>query len=93
MNRGSEYKSLQENFYDGKIKWFREYYNNAYDRSVQIIDHFINEKNQEVNVGLFNSMKNKLKEITSSKPELSTKIDNTKKFDKETIIQILKDYE
>ncbi|MFP8893182.1 MULTISPECIES: hypothetical protein [Chryseobacterium] len=93
VNRGSEYKSLQENFYDGKIKWFREYYNNAYDGSVQIKDHFINEKNQEVNVGTFNSMKNKLKEITSSKPELSSKIENTSTFDKETVIRILKEYE
>ncbi|MDY3363127.1 hypothetical protein JSO61_000045 [Riemerella anatipestifer] len=94
VNRGAGYKSLHEVFYDGrKIKWFREYYNNAYDGSVQVIDHIINEKNEEVHVGLLNSMKNKLKEITSSKPELATKIDNFKKLDKEIIIQIFEEYE
>ncbi|MGV4413812.1 hypothetical protein [Chryseobacterium sp. T1] len=84
---------MQEIMYDGKINWFREYYNNSYDGSVQIIDHFVNDKQQEVNVGAFNSTKNKLKEITASKPELVTKIENNPKFDKEAIIEILKEYE
>ncbi len=93
VNRGPEFQSLQELFYDGKIKWFREYYSNAYDGSVQTTDYFKNENGEEVQVGLFNSMKNKLKQITSSKPELASKIDNISGIDKESVIRILKEYE
>ena len=93
VNRGNNFKSLHELIYAGKINWFAEYYPNAYDQSVQRTDHFINESGQVVKVGNFNSMKNKLKEITSSKPELSNMIDKIEKFNSETIIEILKEYE
>lgn len=93
VNRGNQFKSLHEVIYDGKIKWFVEYYPQAYDQSVQINNHFVNENNQVVIVGNFNSMKNKLIEFTISKPELITKIENTEKFNKEAIIEILKEYE
>ncbi|TRX32535.1 hypothetical protein [Flavobacterium restrictum] len=93
INRGDKFKSLHEVIYDGKIKWFVEYYPQAYDQSVQINNHFVNENNQVVIVGNFNSMRNKLKEITISKPELIDIIDKTDKFNYESIIEILKEYE
>ncbi|AWG21260.1 hypothetical protein FFWV33_06790 [Flavobacterium faecale] len=93
VNRGNMFKSLQEVIYDGKIKWFIEYYPQAYDQSVQVNNHFVNENNQTVVVGTFNNMKNKLKEITSSKPELINMIDETEKFSTEAVIEILKKYE
>lgn len=93
VNRGNKFHSLHEIIYDGKIKWFIEYYPQAYDQSVQVRNYFVNENNQEVIVGNFNSMKNKLKEITSTKPELISKIDTINKSDQKAIINLLKEYE
>ncbi|TXF74933.1 hypothetical protein [Chryseobacterium sp.] len=92
VNRGPKSVSLQELFYDGKIKWFREYYKNSYDGSVQTTDHFVNGS-QEINIGLLNSTKNKLKELTASKPELAQMIDSLSRFDRETVTAVLKEYE
>lgn len=92
VNRSDYPNSLQELIYDGKIKWFIEYGNNLYDYSVQTVNYFINENGKEVKVGQFNSLKNKLKEITISKPHLSTQIDKME-YDTNSIINILSEHE
>jgi hypothetical protein len=93
INRGNRFNSLHEVLYDGKIKWYREFYSNPYDQSTVIIEHFVNENNLEVRVAPFSSIKNKLKEVTNSRPELKIKIENLSKIDNEKIIEILQAYE
>lgn len=85
-------KTLKELLYDGKIKWYREYNSNAYDGSIMTTDIMLDEKNEIVRIGLLNSKKNKLKEITKSKPELIESIENTKLTD-DNVLMILKKYD
>ncbi|MDY3538147.1 hypothetical protein PG275_09060 [Riemerella anatipestifer] len=92
INRKNHPNSLQELIYDGKIKWFVEYGNNMYDHSTQIFNYFVNENDVEIRVAPLNNMKNKLKELTISKPELSERIDKMN-IDKESILELLKEYE
>lgn len=93
IKRDAEDASLYEVVYDGKIKWFKEYYPHSYDASVQVTNHFVNEENATVQVGNFNSMKKKLKELTASKPELSVEIEKLSNPKEEDIIAVLKAYE
>lgn len=91
FNDGSIY--LKKLVYVGsKIKWHREFSINAFDGSVSATEVFINENNEKVSVGLFNSLKKKLKEITKSKPELASEIENVNYSD-ESIMSIIKKYE
>lgn len=92
INRKNYPNSLQELIYNGKIKWFIEYKTNMYDYSTQTINYFINENEQEIIITPLNNIKNKLKEITKSKPELSGQIE-TMNTDRESILELLKEYE
>lgn len=75
-----------------KIKWHKEFSISAFDGSVSSTEVFINENNEKVSVGLFNSLKKKLKEITKSKSELASEIENVNYSD-ESIMSIIKKYE
>lgn len=83
---------LYEVIYDGKIKWYRDYYPHGYDGSVQMTDIFVNEEGKRENVGLFNSMKKKLAIITAAQPSLAPDIEQMK-VDREGVLSILKKYE
>lgn len=81
-----------EVYVGSKIKWHRHFTINAYDQSIQGIEVFIDENGKEYQVGLFNSLKKKLKELTQSKPELVPEIEKVK-HDHDSILSIIKKYE
>lgn len=81
-----------EVYVGSKIKWYKHFRINAYDQSLRSIEVFIDEKGNEYEVGMFNSLKKKLKELTQSKPELASEIENVK-YDHDSILHIIKKYE
>lgn len=81
-----------EVYVGSKIKWYKHFRINAYDQSLRSIEVFIDEKGNEYGVGMFNSLKKKLKELTQSKPELASEIENVK-YDHDSILHIIKKYE
>lgn len=93
VNRGSQFKSLQEILYDGKIKWYRYFFTNAYNRSLQYDDIFVDENGQEASTGLFTSLKSVLIKTTIAKPEFKDKIDHAEKLDITKVREILKEFE
>lgn len=79
-------KRLVEVMYDGKIKWYRDYIKSIKDDVIRSYDFLVNdEMNTLVNLGFFNNRK-KLKEITSSRPDLITFIDSMDVDDKNIMI-------
>ncbi|MET3128377.1 hypothetical protein ABID42_003496 [Arcicella rosea] len=81
---------LAELKYNGKITWLRESY--QYNYSKINTDYLKNELGEEVKMGEFNSYRNKLKQITKSKPELKSLIEETTMNDA-GILLILEKYE
>jgi hypothetical protein len=90
LNNGNMLKL--EAYVGKKVKWYREFRIHLYDGSLQADELFIDQNNKEYRVGLFNSLKNKLKELTKSKPELVSEIDNVK-YNRESILNILQKYD
>lgn len=89
-----EGKQLEEVIYLGKkIKWYRAFYQNLYDGSIQYHDYMIGEDGQKYSFGAFSNSKKRLLEITRSKPELAKDIEETKKYTDENILNIIKKYE
>lgn len=89
-----EGKQLEEVMYLGKkIKWYRAFYQNIYDGSIQYHDYMIGEDGQKYAFGAFSNSKKRLLEITRNKPELAKDIEETKKFSDENILSIIKKFE
>ncbi|MHA7609922.1 hypothetical protein ACV0BM_013825 [Elizabethkingia meningoseptica] len=90
LNNG---KALKELVYDGtKVKWYRAISQNLYDASIQYFDYLVDDKGQIYKMGLFNNIKKKLIEVTKSKPELATEIENTR-MTNESMLRILQKYD
>ncbi|MGI9526373.1 MAG: hypothetical protein ACR2MS_04595 [Weeksellaceae bacterium] len=92
INRENYPKSLHEQIYDGKVKWYIEYGTNPYDYRTTNTNYFVNEDGREIIVGQYNNMKKKLKQFTDSKPELAEQID-TMQINHKNILELLKKYE
>lgn len=90
LNNGALMKL--EVYVGSKIKWHRHFTISPYDQSIRGMEVFIDENGKEYQVGLFNSLKNKLKELTKSKPELIPEIEKVQ-HDNDSILSIIKKYE
>lgn len=87
----SNSKEMVELLFDGKIRWFRLYFQDS-SGSVSAFDFMTNiETKQNANLGLFNSKRKKIKEITLSRPDLISMIENSEMND-ENILEILKKF-
>ncbi|MGL2964393.1 hypothetical protein ACSVH2_11290 [Flavobacterium sp. RSB2_4_14] len=87
-------KALMELIFNGKkIKWYYKISTNAFDGSTILSDYMVDENGKEYSLWLFlKGYKRVLLEVTKSKPELITEIENTVlTFD--NVILILKKYE
>ncbi|MCY0977093.1 hypothetical protein PGH12_08035 [Chryseobacterium wangxinyae] len=85
---------LVELLHDGKIKWYRSYFANGYDGSVQLSDFLV--KNGTIQkLGLFVNNRKRLKALMSDKPELEPLIEkiNYDKLSDQDLLNILKRYD
>lgn len=89
LNNGAQ--DLIERLYNGKIKWFRTFYQGA-SYGVQSTDLMVNEANETIQTGMFKNLKNNMKKITARRPELIPMIDNMEKTD-QGILHILREYD
>lgn len=84
-------KVLVEVLFDGKIKWYKNYYKRTNDQ-IEAFDLFLNEDTgQFVSLGLFNNRK-KLKEITITRADLVPFIESMDVDDK-NIMKLLEKFE
>ena len=85
-------KELVEVMFDGKIKWYRNYYK-GYDDVVRSRNLFVSkDSNHIVDLGLFNKTRNILKDMTSSRPDLIPFIESMD-VDDRNVIKLLKQFE
>jgi hypothetical protein len=84
---------LLEVLYDGKLKWYRDYFTtDVYQSNQSQYDLIFDENGKEFKITMFNSMKNKLKEVVKDDPELSEIIKNSKMED-DNVLKILQLYD
>ena len=84
-------KEMVELLFDGKIRWFRLFYQDS-SGNVSAFDFMTNiETKQNANLGLFNNKRKKIKELTLSRPDLISMIENLEMND-ENILEILKKF-
>lgn len=84
-------KQMVELLFDGKIRWFRLFYQDS-SGAVSAFDYMINaDLKKNANLGLFNSKVKKIKELTVNRPDLIPLIENMK-MDDENILILLKKY-
>lgn len=70
------WRRLIEQKTSGKISWYRSFSRNTYDGSTITTDYFTKKNSKTIKVGLFNSMKNKMKElILAERPDLNNEIE------------------
>lgn len=87
-------ETLMEQVYDGKIKWYRNYYRNGFDGSKQKADVLYKDNNRLV-LSILQNNRKKLKALTVDKPELESLIDkiNYDKLKDEDLLNVLKKYD
>lgn len=86
--------TLVEMLHDGKIKWYRSYFANGYDGSVQRSD-FLSKNDTVQKLGLFVNNRKRLKALMGDRPELEPLIEkiNYDKLNDEDLLNILKKYD
>ena len=81
--------------YDGKnLKLYRTFITNLYDGSLQANDRIETSAGEIIKLGGMGSKRKKqLKELTKSKPELASKIDQLETYKYADVIALLKEFE
>ncbi|MBD3584050.1 hypothetical protein [Flavobacterium selenitireducens] len=86
-------KALKKVMYNGtKIKWYWDISQNLYDGSIQYSEYLIDDKGTKYKIGLFKRRKSTLLELTKSKPELVSEIENIE-LTNDNMLLVLKKYE
>ena len=86
-------KALMELIYNGKkIKWYYEITTNLYDGAAQLSEYLIDENGKEYRRQFINGYKKVLLEVTKSKPEMISEIENTT-LTRDNVILLLQKYE
>ncbi|PNW27220.1 hypothetical protein BKP44_14095 [Formosa algae] len=81
---------IVEVIYINKIKWYKHYYTNYGTETFTYM--IFDQDNNRFNIGLFNSARKKLKEITQQNPDINTFIEENK-MNEENILNVIKMYE